>query len=163
VSAARRARWREPRVMIAWLLFAACAGAVLYLGSSDFSAAHTHGILGPLITWLFPDWTANDRYLLHLRVRKLAHSFEYGVLALLAFHAVFVSLETLIARITALALLLVLSVAATDELRQTFLATRTGSFGDVALDLLGAAIGLALAVLVRLHLDRRAARGAQAP
>jgi VanZ family protein len=147
-------------VVVAWLLFAACAGGVLYLGGTDFSADKTHGILGPLIGWLFPDWTANDRYLLHLRVRKLAHSFEYGVLALAAFHAVFVSLETLIARITAIALLLVLSVAATDELRQSLLATRTGALGDVARDLLGAVIGLALAVALRVHLDRRASREA---
>jgi VanZ family protein len=159
VSAAPRSRWRERRVVVAWLLFAACAGGVLYLGGTDFSATQTHGILGPLINWLFPDWTADERYLFHLRVRKLAHPLEYGVLALVAFHAVFVTLETLIARITALALLLVLSVAATDELRQSFLATRTGAIGDVALDLLGAGVGLALAVAMRLHLGRRAARG----
>jgi VanZ family protein len=145
-------------VLLAWLLFAGCAAGVLYLGGTDWGAPQTHGILGPLIEWLFPDWTADQRYLFHLRVRKLAHPIEYGVLALAAFHAVFVTLETLIARITALALLLVLSVAATDEWRQSFLATRTGSFRDVALDLVGAAVGLALAVALRIHLDRRTSR-----
>ncbi len=139
---------------VAWLLVAGSAGLVLYLGSDDFSMTATSGMLGPILEWLFPDWTALDRWHLHVRIRKLAHSGEYGFLALLAFNAVFVSLDTLLARIAALALLLVWGVAAIDELRQAYSQHRTGSFGDVALDLLGALVVLALIVLVRRHLDR---------
>lgn len=150
------ASWRRPRVWIAWLLFAACAVAVLYLGSDRFSAASTGGILGPIIDWLFPDWTALDRWKLHFRLRKFAHSLVYGVLALLAFNAVFVTLETLLARVAAISLLLVLSVAATDELRQAFSETRTGAVGDVGFDLLGALVALAIAVLLARRRDRGA-------
>ncbi len=148
---------------VAWLLFAGCAGLVLYLGSDDFSLSATQGLLGPILDWLFPDWTALDRWHLHVRIRKLAHPVEYGVLALLAFNAVFVSLETLLARIAALALLLVWSVAATDELRQAYSQNRTGSFGDVALDVLGALVVLALIVLVRRRLDRAPTANPGAP
>ena len=154
-------RHSKARAAVAWLLFASCAGLVLYLGSDDFSMSATIGVLGPIIDWLFPDWTALDRWHLHNYLRKSAHSVEYGVLALLAFRAVFVSLETPLARLVALSLLLVLAVAATDELRQAFGASRTGSIRDVGLDLLGAAIALGLIVLVRRRQGRVAAiRGA---
>lgn len=153
-----RPRWRRPRVVIAWLLFAACAGLVLFLGSDDFSVSRTGGIFGPIIDWLFPDWTALDRWKLHYRMRKFAHSFEYGVLALLAFNAVFVTLETLLARVAAISLLLVLAVAAMDELRQSFSDARTGALGDVGFDLLGALVALAIAVLLARRRDRRAVR-----
>jgi VanZ family protein len=155
-----RPRWRQPRVVFAWLLFAACAGLVLYLGSDEFSASATAGYLGPLIDWLFPDWSALDKYRLHVRVRKLAHSAEYGVLALLAFHAVLVTLETLLARVLAISLLLVFAVAATDELRQAFSDARTGALGDLGLDLGGALVALAIVALLRW---RRGRLGAEAP
>lgn len=138
----RRARWRQPGFWIAWGGFFACATLVLWLGSDDFGASHTAGYLGPLLEWLFPDLSTSERRLLHVRVRKLAHSFEYGLLALLAFRAVYVSLETVIARMLALALLLVLLVAAIDESRQVLLPNRTGSVWDVGLDLLGALVVL---------------------
>ena len=141
--------WRQPRFLLAWTLFVACAALVLWLGGSDFSASHTAGYLGPLLQWLFPDMEAIDRYHLHVRIRKLAHSVEYGLLALLAFRAVYVSLEAVLARIAGLALVLVLLVAAIDESRQAFSATRTGSVWDVALDLLGAVVVLGLIVFWR--------------
>ena len=156
-------RRSKRRMAVAWLLFAGCAGLVLYLGSDDFSMSATTGMLGPFLDWLFPDWNALDRWHLHVRIRKLAHSAEYGVLALLAFNAVFASLETLLARIAALALLLVWGVAATDELRQAYSQNRTGSLGDVALDLLGALVALAFIVLVRRRLDRAPTVDAGAP
>ncbi len=157
--------WRhsKARAAVAWLLFAGCAGLVLFLGSDDFSMPATGRVLGPIIDWLFPDWTALDRWHFHVRMRKLAHPMEYGVLALLAFNAVFASLDTLLARIAALALLLVWGVAATDELRQAYSQNRTGSLGDVALDLLGALVALALIVLVRRRLDRAPTADAEAP
>lgn len=141
-AGAKAPRWRRPRFWIAWGLFFACAAGVLWLGSEDFGASYTAGYLGPLLEWLFPDKSALDRYYLHIRIRKLAHSSEYGLLALLAFRAVFVSLETVIARIAGLALILVLLVAAIDESRQVFLPSRTGSIWDVGRDLLGALIVL---------------------
>ncbi|MGH0030594.1 MAG: VanZ family protein [Myxococcota bacterium] len=137
-----RERLRRPRFWIAWGLFVGFAGMVLWLGGSHFSANHTAGYLGPLLQWLFPDMSAIDRYHLHVRTRKLAHSVEYGVLALLAFRAVYVSMEAVLVRIAGLAMVLVLLVAAIDESRQAFSPTRTGSVWDVGLDLLGAVLVL---------------------
>lgn len=162
VSGRARPRWRQPRVVVAWLMFVACACSVLYLGSPEFSAAHTRGIIGPLLLWLFPDMSAADRWQLHNSLRELAHPVEYAVLALLAFRAVFVSLETLLARLIALSLLLVLAVAATDEVRQSFTPTRTGTIWDVGSDLLGAGIALGLVALVLRRRSRASASSAEA-
>lgn len=146
----RRKPW--PRVLTAWLLFAGFAGTVLFLGSSPFGAAATRSFVRPILLWLFPNATPVELWQLNLTVRKLAHLTEYGTLSVLAFHAVFVSLETLMARVAALSLLLVLAVSATDEFHQSFLPTRTGSPWDVALDLSGAVLALGL-VLVWRRLD----------
>lgn len=151
-------RWRTSRFWIAWALFAACAALVLWLGSSDFSAAHTAGYLGPFLEWLFPDMSAIDRWHLHVRIRKLAHAVEYGLLALMAFRAVYVSIEAVVARVAAWALVLVLLVAAVDEARQAFLTdNRGGSPWDVGLDLLGA---LTVLGVIQLWWRRREARSA---
>ena len=104
-----------------------------------------------------PDWTALERWKLHYRLRNFAHSAEYAVLAALAFHAVFVTLRTLLARIAAISLLLVIVVATTDELRQAFLPGRTGSVADLGRDLAGALVALALVVCWQRRSAARAA------
>jgi VanZ family protein len=68
-----------------------------------------------------------------LVLRKLAHAGEYALLAALL-------LRALARPWTALALAIV--YAATDELHQHFVRGRTGSFGDLAIDAAGAALGL---------------------
>lgn len=150
-------RWRRPAALLAWAAFLAGAGVVLFLGSDEFSASTTHGFLTPVLQFLFPDLSANDRYLLHVRIRKSAHVIEYAILALLALQAVLLSLRSVIGRRVAVAFFLVLLVALFDESRQAFSDHRTGSFGDVLLDLGGAALALGLALwLRRIRLRRHA-------
>lgn len=151
---------RRRRLLVAWGLFVAFSGVVLFLGGARFDAAETSGILAPLLQWLFPDWSASDRYLLHLKVRKSAHLIEYAVLGLLALRATFVTFQTAIARIAAVALLLAAAVATTDEARQAFLENRTGSWRDVVLDVTGAGAAVGLALLLR---RLRRSRSAGAP
>jgi hypothetical protein len=153
-------RLRRPRVAIAWLLFAACAFVVLFLGTDRFSAATTGGIFGPIIEWAFPGWSAGERWAFHVKLRRLAHATEYGVLALCAFHAVLVTLESVPARIAGIAFVLVVLVAAMDETRQSLSLYRDGSFGDVALDLAGALVALGIAVLLHRRRDRQMVAGA---
>jgi VanZ family protein len=70
-----------------------------------------------------------------LVLRKLAHMTEYAVLALLLLRAT---------RSYAWALALAVGYACTDEFHQTFVRGRHGSPIDVAIDGLGALIGLAV-------------------
>jgi VanZ family protein len=73
-------------------------------------------------------------------LRKLAHAAEYAVLAALVWRAL---------RNELAALVVTLGYAATDELHQTFVRGRHGSPVDVAIDGIGAAIGLVLVLHVR--------------
>ncbi len=130
----------------AWLAVAACIAVILAFSGDEFSAASTSRILGPLLRWLFQEIRPATLYAIHLWVRKGAHVTEYAVLGLLAFRAFRLSLAISLPRTALLGLLVVLAVSATDELRQSFLASRTGSILDVGFDLAGGALGVCLVV-----------------
>jgi len=133
----------------AWLGVAACVAVIWTLSGDDFSSQTTGSLLLPLLHWLFPELSGQALLRLHLFVRKSAHFGEYALLGLLAFRALWLTLESTAQRVGALALLLVLAVAGADETRQSLSQARTGSLWDVALDLCGAAAALLLLLLLR--------------
>jgi VanZ family protein len=134
------------RVLRAWLAVAACIAMILAFSGEDFSAGSTSRIIGPLLRWLFPQLDPATLHAVHAFVRKGAHLTEYALLGLLGFRALRLSLAVSLARTALLGIALVLAVAAADELRQSFLPTRTGSLADVAIDLFGGALGVCLLV-----------------
>ena len=141
---------RTPRnTTFAWLAVAVCIALIWGLSADLFAASETSRFLRPLLLWLFPELDAATLRRAHFLVRKAAHVTEYAALAVLAFRAWWLSFETSLARIAALSLALVFTVAAIDEARQSFSAARTGTPWDVALDLAGGAVALGLLVLVQ--------------
>jgi hypothetical protein len=143
------ARGRSARQLRAWLAVAACVAVILLFSGDEFSAGSTSRFLGPLLHWLFPELSPGAFLALHLWVRKLAHLTEYALLGLLAFRALRLSLAVSLPRTALLGLVVVLAVAASDELRQSFLASRTGSIIDVGIDFVGGALGVCL--IIALH------------
>jgi VanZ family protein len=137
------------RVATAWLLVASWAVLVWWLGSDQFSAGATSRYLGPLIDWLWPSASFEQRLAVLMTVRKLAHPSVYAVLAGLAFRAALVSGVSGLARGAAIALAIAVSLAGLDELRQSRTRSRTGAASDVALDAAGAAVALAALGYVR--------------
>jgi VanZ family protein len=137
------------KALHAWLAVLLCVAAIWMLSGNSFSAASTSRFLTPFLRWLDPDisWRAIVRA--HFFVRKAAHLTEYAILAMLAFRALRLSLDVSAPRVIGLALGLVVAVAALDELRQSFLATRTGSLADVAINFTGGTLGVGL--IVALH------------
>jgi VanZ family protein len=133
----------------AWLAVAACAAVIWGFSSDAFSAVGTSRILLPLLRWLFPGADARTLLHLHVLVRKSAHLTEYAVLGVLAFRAWHLSLAGPRARLVALALCLVVAVAGVDELRQTFVPSRTGALSDVVLDTVGGPLGLLAIVSIQ--------------
>lgn len=115
---------------------------ILLLGTDDFSAQQTGGIVGRVIAWLFPGASPATPDAVNFALRKGAHLSEYGVLGLLAFHAIRLGAPARTARAVVLALLLVLGVSGVDEVRQTRSPVRTGSARDVGIDLTGASLAL---------------------
>jgi len=70
-----------------------------------------------------------------LLLRKMAHAAEYAILGALLLRAT---------RNAGLAFALAVLYAASDELHQTFVEGRVGAIHDVAIDAIGAAIGIVL-------------------
>jgi VanZ family protein len=147
------------RVLRAWLWVALCIAAILTMSGEAFSGAETSRFLYPLLRWLFPEITAREIWRVHVLVRKGAHLAEYALLAMLSLRALRLSLALPLWRIAGLALGIVLAVAGFDELRQSYLPARTGSLGDVAINLTGGTLGVLL--VVALH--RRFGVGWPAP
>jgi VanZ family protein len=151
--------WRSPRARVAWLLVVAWLAVIFTFSSDLFAAPSTESWVRPLLVWLFPDWTAAEIWRLHYAIRKSAHPGVYAVLALLAFRALRLSFARSALWHAALALLLVLGVALSDELRQSRSRARTGSPVDVGYDLAGGSGALALRQLLA-SLFRRGRRPA---
>jgi len=148
-AAQSRPRWQGPTALRAWLLVLAWLALILLFSSESFSEPSTGSLLRPFLRWVFPEWSASEIRTLHHAIRKAAHMGVYGVLAVLSFRAIRLSLEATVLRLAGLALALVLAAAAADEFLQSFSRTRTGSLADMGYDLAGGVAALAILVAWR--------------
>lgn len=112
--------------------------ALIFLGSAEPSPPHLPGAL------------------LDLLVKKAGHMLEYAVLALLLWQALGFSYP-------ALAWVLAVLYAASDEYHQTFVPGRFGRASDVLIDATGAFLGLGIGRVTQRFAagTRRAAEGTQ--
>jgi VanZ family protein len=123
--------------------------AMIFTASSDAdSARHSSTLFEPLLRWLFPHLSQPRVEQIHYAFRKSCHLAEFAVLAVLAWRAVRQPQKN-DARPwrwdeAGLALAIVLLYAASDELHQVFIPSRTGQASDVIVDVCGGTIGLAL-------------------
>ena len=141
----------HPNTLLARTLALAWAAAIWGLGSDGFSMNSTSRFLGPLLTWLGPDWGPEQLSQAQTVIRKLAHPAEYALLCVLIGRAVALTFAVRMRFVAIAALAAVALLAGADELRQASSALRTGSLFDVALDVSGA-----LAALAGLFIFRRA-------
>jgi len=152
--------WRS-RAWAPWLPVALWITVIAALGSSGFQHEQTSRFLAPLLRWLLSDWSDAQVAALHGWIRKGAHVTEYAIAAVLTFRALWLSGRATTRAAAALPILaLTVAVAVVDEARQARVKTRTGSPRDVALDVAGGALGLAIApwVVPWLGGQRRAPR-----
>ena len=134
----RRRNWLTAYAPLAiWIV------VILGLGSSLGSINETSRFVRPLLEFLFPNALPETLTWVHGYIRKFAHFAEYGVLGFLAFRAFVNSQRSGIIA----ALILVLTVAVTDEVKQSFDPTRTSSPWDVLIDLTGGAVGAFLSLV----------------
>jgi VanZ family protein len=121
--------------------------ALIFSASSDVkSFDHSSRLLAPLLHWLFPQMPESTVHLIVLIARKTAHFGEYAVLALLLWRALRRPLpndsQSWNWHKTGLVLALVFLYAASDEIHQIFVPTRTAHVTDVLIDTAGGAAGL---------------------
>lgn len=114
----------------------------------------TSRFLGPLLSWLAPDWSPEQSLHAQVLVRKAAHVGEYGVLGLLLGRALALSFRLRMRFVAASTVLAVSALATADEMRQASVTERTGSWGDVLLDASGGIAALGLLFVVRRWLGR---------
>ena len=130
-----------------WLLVLA------WFSTDTFSAEHTGGILLKIIHAVYGAISVERLQEINHLVRKTAHFSGYGLLSALAFfswRATFSSLRPWTLCCVVLALGLTLAAASLDEFHQSFVASRTSSPRDVALDMVGAlCFQLAIALWIR--------------
>ena len=124
---------------------------LIFLGSTDIlSAEHTSRFLVPFLRWLDPQISLAALVQIQFAVRKLGHVIEYAVLATLLWRA----LRHGTPRERRMSILFVATwlacaiFAASDEVHQSFVPSRTASFKDVMVDAVGALIGLTICVAV---------------
>ena len=112
------------------------------------------GLLGPLLQRIFPDYSADEIYLLHLQVRRAAHFGEYALLAVLSLRALRIGTPWPWSTCAITTLAFVAALATADETRQEISPARTGSTWDVLLDVSGASVALAIVIALQLWLRR---------
>lgn len=124
--------------VVAWML-------LIYLASTDFmSARHTSRFIEPFLRWIHPEISAEGIRAVQFAVRKMAHVTEYAILAALLVRALRKGEPRLGSSQAALAVSVAAVYAALDEYHQSFVASRTGSPGDVLIDTCGAFLGVGL-------------------
>lgn len=129
------------------------AGLVLFLSTGQASMSNTSRFIRPFLEFLFPNAPIESIDVYHGYIRKLAHVTEYAILAFWAARAFSSSsLEFLRRFWFVFAFVLVLLIASIDETNQSYIASRTGSIYDVALDVSG---GLAMIVVFYFVTNRR--------
>jgi VanZ family protein len=155
VRAAFQVRSYTPRFMRPllryWLPPFALAVIIVVASGAELSAGHTREWLLAIVHAFLGHPLEGRRFeLLHFAVRKLGHLTEYGLLGLLNFRALRGERRGIRGAWLIGAVALATGVACIDEIRQSFVPSRTGSPVDVLWDTAGAAIAQA-AIAIRLR------------
>lgn len=125
-----------------WLPVLLWASVIFLFSTEHFAAPQSSRILGPLLHWLLPGITPEQVSFVQFVVRKLGHWFEYFVLAVLLYRALYAeSSGRRSMRPAVLTIFLALVWAITDEFHQSLVPSRTASIVDVMIDGFGAVCG----------------------
>jgi VanZ family protein len=128
----------------AWIPVLLCACVFAIESTATFGTDHTSGPLHSAYQAITGEsGYANWSYVHHI-IRKVGHFSGYGILSLVCFRGFWLTLRNSSTRMRrvlgshGLAILATAFVASCDEIHQSFLPNRTGTFSDVVLDTTGA-------------------------
>ena len=121
---------------------------VTFIGSTNvLSVQNTSRFIVPFLFWLKPGMTQEATWGIIVVMRHCAHVGEYAILALLMWRALrwSTSISMRMSTMCGVILLACALFAASDEIHQIFVKSRTPSVRDVLLDVAGASLGLLIA------------------
>lgn len=118
--------------------------AVIFFASTgEFSAANTSLLIKPILTWFFPNISADRLATVHFLIRKCGHFTEYAILGFLTARAFIDSSRAGLRRYWFVdGLFLIILYALVDEYHQSFVASRTASIYDSVIDISGGLFAL---------------------
>lgn len=140
-----RGRNRAPVLLSAWVPVLICVLAIATESTPYFGADHTSGPFRRFFEFFHGPFPQAEWDQIHHYVRKCGHFLGYGILSLAWFRAFWMAWRPIVTlnrrrmRAHLLAMAGTLVVASCDEIHQTFLPNRTGTFLDVIVDCSGAA------------------------
>src|SRR6266581_5535849 len=112
--------------------------AVIFLGSTYIlSAEHTSRFLVPFLRWIDPQISLAALNMIQVLIRKLGHLTEYAILAALLWRAFGrgITWHLKMSILFLVAWVACAIFAASDELHQSFVPSRTASPNDVMIDI----------------------------
>jgi VanZ family protein len=131
-----------------WVPVIVVMAFIFLMSTGTFSSENTTLVFGPLLQFLMPNISSQMVDLIHDVIRKCAHVGEYFILGAVLFRAFRGgSQDTRVWHWVSYSVLLAVLYAASDELHQSFVATRTASSTDVAIDSAGAVLAQIVCVL----------------
>jgi len=127
-----------------------CLAFICFTSTTLMSGYHTQFVVNDAWKLVFGNWHSDLAGPLNYDCRKVGHFFGYGAVGLIFRHAWYQTLRARRIRIgrvlktnrlfllsVVLSVLSIFIVSSMDELHQSFLPQRVGSFGDVMRDTLG--------------------------
>jgi VanZ family protein len=143
------------RFLTYWLPPIAWVAVILTASTDAFSGANTAGVLERIMVWLTRHPIAPSTLdTMNFVIRKCAHLTEYGILGALTFRALRGEETSWRLRWAVWAIVLTACVASIDEIHQTFVPSRTGTWHDVVLDAAGATVAQILIRVAQVLLFR---------
>jgi VanZ family protein len=124
-------------------------GFIFWMSTGMFSAQNTYVFFASLLRYVSPSISQKEIVFVHFIIRKLAHLTEYFISGLLLFRAFRNGSENRRELLWAFSsFVVVVIIAASDEVHQTFVYTRTASIVDVGIDTLGGFLAQCISILV---------------
>jgi VanZ family protein len=149
----------------AWLPVLACAMLFAVESTSYLGGDRTDAPLQSAAEALFGYGIGVHWDLIHHLLRKTGHFVGYGMFSLVCFRGFWIVLRHSASRLSrqlsahSLAILVTFLVASADEIHQSFLPNRYGSFSDVLIDTCGAVVlGLVLFLAMQAAWRRKQTR-----
>ena len=136
--------------ILPWVTVVGWMGLIFFLSHQTAveSAEVSTGLWAKIFEWF-------GKAVDHNTLRKMAHAFEYFMLCILIFNALWQTASKNKIKVSAISLSSCLVYAISDEIHQIFIPGRAGRVFDVCVDTTGAVLGLIVCLVFLIICNKR--------